>query len=78
MRLAENLSKLKNQGNFNLSQLAAYTGISRATASRILSHRSSTNADYVPSYKTVRAIAESLGTTSDELYKYRMQISILE
>lgn len=78
MRFAENLSKLKNQGNFNLSQLASYTGLSRSTVSRVLSNRSGTNRDYKPSYSTVRAIAESLGVTSDEIYKHRLQIHVLE
>jgi len=76
MRLAENLSKLKRQGNFNNTQLAEYTKVSPSTISRILSHRASTNAEYLPSYRTVRSIAESLGVSSDDIFKYRMDIEI--
>ena len=77
MRLAENLRKLKHQGSFNNTQLAAYTGLSRSTVARILRNASGTNADYKPSYSTVRSIANSLGTNSDDIYKYRMEIEIL-
>jgi transcriptional regulator with XRE-family HTH domain len=78
MRLSENLNKLKKQGNFNNAQLAEYTGLSRSTVSRVLSHRSSTNADYKPTFNTVRSIAKSVGVPADEIYTYRMDFEILE
>lgn len=78
MRLAENLNKLKRQGGFTDPQLAAYTGISTSTVRRVLSNTRGTNAQYRPAYKTVRCIAESLGVSSDDLYKNRMIIEILE
>jgi len=78
MRLAENLRKLKNQGNFNNAQLAEYVGLSRTTVSRVLSHASSTNADYSPSFKTVRLIAKSVGVQADDIYTHRMDFEILK
>lgn len=78
MILAQTLNKLKQNGNFNNSQLAAYIGVAPSTVKRILSHKASPNRDYKPSYRVVSSIAKSLKITSDELYRYRMDIQILE
>jgi transcriptional regulator with XRE-family HTH domain len=77
MRLAENVSKLKRQANFSIRELAEYTGLSQSTVRRVLSHRASTNADYKPTYNTIKSIAKSLGVSSDEIYKQRMTIQVI-
>ena len=77
MRLAENLSKLKNAAGFTIPELADYTGLSRTTVKRVLSHRASPNAEYTPTFKTVRSIAKSLGVTADAVYKQRLEIQVV-
>jgi transcriptional regulator with XRE-family HTH domain len=73
MRFSENVAKIRNEHNFNITQLAAAIGVSRSTARRILDNRRGTNEEYTPTYNTVRKVANAVGLSTDDVFKSRIQ-----
>lgn len=73
MIFAQNVAKLQRETGYNQTQLAQYLGVSRKTVSRILSRRRVSNLHYVPSYRTVRTVAEKVGLSSDDVFQYRIE-----
>lgn len=77
MIFAQNVAKLKREGNFSNTELASFIGVSRSTVSRILSRRSVPNSQYIPTYNTVRRVADKLGVSSDDVHKYHLQVEVI-
>ena len=73
MIFAQNVAKLQRETGFNQTQLAGYIGVSRSTVKRILSNRRSSNAEYIPSYHTVRTVADKLKLSTDDVFKYHVE-----
>jgi transcriptional regulator with XRE-family HTH domain len=73
MIFSQNVAKLQRESGLNNTQLAGYLGVSRSTVSRILSNRRGSNLAYTPAYRTVRAVADKLKLTSDDVFKYRVE-----
>jgi DNA-binding XRE family transcriptional regulator len=70
---SNNVQKLKNEAGFTDLELATYIGVSRSTVKRILSHRRGPNTSYTPTYRTVRAVADKLKLSTDDVYKYHVE-----
>ena len=68
-----NVQKLKNEAGFTDKELAVYIGVSDRTVKRILSNRRGPNTAYTPTYRTVRAVADKLKLSTDDVYKYHVE-----
>lgn len=77
MIFSQNVAKLQRESGFNNTQLAEYLGVGRSTVSRILGNRRGPNIDYTPAYRTVRAVADKLKLTSDEVFKYHVEFHVI-
>ena len=76
MIFSQNLNTLQKKSGMSDTQLESYTGVSRRTIGRILSHKSDrNNRSYSPSYKTVQRIAESLSVTPQQVFTERLSIN---
>ena len=73
MIFAQNVAKVQRETGFNQTQLASHLGVSRSTIKRILSNRRSSNKDYIPTYHTVRAVADKLKMATDDVFKYHVE-----
>jgi transcriptional regulator with XRE-family HTH domain len=75
MKFGQNVNRLKNIGNFSMSELERFTGVSRRTLGRILAHRKSKAGEYTPTAQTVEKIATVLQVPADYVTKYKLDIS---
>lgn len=73
MIFSQNVSKLQREYEFSETQLAGYIGVSRSTVKRILGNRRGSNASYTPAYRTVRAVADKLKMSTDDVFKHHIE-----
>lgn len=73
MIFPQNVAKVQREYNLSDTELADYLKISTKTVKRILSRRNGSNANYTPTYRTVRAVADKLKLSTDEVFKYHLE-----
>lgn len=73
MIFAQNVAKVQRESGYNQTELANFLGVSRSTVKRILSNRRGSNLQYTPTYRTVRAVADKLKLSSDDVFKYHVE-----
>lgn len=69
--LVRNTSQMRRWGDFNMSELAQATGVSRRTLGRIEAARRERRS-YNPMLKTVVKLAEAAGVSVDYYIKFRL------
>lgn len=69
---AQNVAKIQRQEGLTTTELARYIGVSQKTVQRILSNRAVSNANYTPAYRTVRRVADKIGLSTDDVFKYHI------
>lgn len=77
MIFSQNVAKIQRQHGYSITELSRAIGVSTRTANRILNNRSGSNAAYTPAYRTVRKVAESVGLTTDEVFKYHIHFETI-
>lgn len=75
MILSQNVAKIQRECEFSQTELANFLGVSRSTVRRILSNRAGPNSAYTPAYRTVRAVADKLKMSTDDVFKYNLEIT---
>lgn len=73
MIFSQNVAKIQREYGFTETQLAGHIGVSRSTVKRILGNRRGSNLAYTPAYRTVRAVADKLKMTSDDVFKHHIE-----
>lgn len=73
MIFAQNVAKLQREVGMSNKELGLFLGISDKTVRRILNARRESNLHYTPAYRTVRAVADKLKLSTDDVFKYHVE-----